>query len=151
VRSADAFGATAVVVSGHAADPYDPKAIRASTGSTFAVPIVRAPSHSEVLAWLRPQGPGPGPAVQIVGMDERGAVDAHEHDFSRPTLLLVGNEKTGLSAAWRAACDRVVRIPMAAGSASSLNAATAAAVVLYEAFLQRSRKGVERATVGRRP
>jgi tRNA G18 (ribose-2'-O)-methylase SpoU len=150
VRSADAFGATAVVVSGHAADPYDPKAIRASTGSTFAVPIVRAPSHNEVLAWARPAA-SLRPPVQIVGLDERGAVDAHEHDFTRPTLLLLGNEKTGLSTAWRAACDRLVRIPMAAGSASSLNAATAAAVVLYEAFMQRSRKGVvESATVGPR-
>jgi 23S rRNA (uridine2479-2'-O)-methyltransferase len=136
VRSADAFGATGVIITGHAADPYDPKAIRASTGSLFAVPLVRAPSHREVLEWLA------GHAVQIVGTDEKGDVDASDHDFRRPTLILVGSEKSGLSLAWRAACDKVVRIPMAAGSASSLNAATSAAVVLYEIFRQRSRPPV---------
>ncbi|HEU4422576.1 MAG TPA: TrmH family RNA methyltransferase, partial [Pilimelia sp.] len=52
VRSADAFGAAGVIVTGHAADPYDPKAVRASTGSLFAVPVVRAASHREVLDWV---------------------------------------------------------------------------------------------------
>jgi 23S rRNA (uridine2479-2'-O)-methyltransferase len=51
VRSADAFGASGVIITGHAADPYDPKAVRASTGSLFAVPVVRAASHRDVLDW----------------------------------------------------------------------------------------------------
>ena len=51
IRSADAFGAHGVIVTGHAADPYDPRAVRASTGSLFAIPVVRVPSHREVLAW----------------------------------------------------------------------------------------------------
>jgi TrmH family RNA methyltransferase len=137
VRSADAFGATGVIITGHAADPYDPKAIRASTGSLFALPLVRAPSHREVLEWIRgPAGAGAG-QVQIVGTDEKGAVGAADHDFRRPTLLLVGSEKSGLSVAWRAACDQVVHIPMAARAASSLNAAISAAVVLYEVSRQR--------------
>jgi len=63
-------------------------------------------------------------------------------DFTQPTLLLVGNEGTGLSAAWRELSDVVVSIPMA-GAASSLNAANAATVLLYEAARQRllARKG----------
>jgi tRNA G18 (ribose-2'-O)-methylase SpoU len=138
VRSADAFGATGVIITGHAADPYDPKAIRASTGSLFALPLVRAPSHREVLEWLAGAAGVVSSGVQIVGTDEKGDVDAAAHDFRRPTLILVGSEKRGLSLAWRAACDKVVRIPMAAGAASSLNAATSAAVVLYEVFRQRS-------------
>jgi TrmH family RNA methyltransferase len=134
IRSADAFGADGVVVTGHAADVYDPKAVRASTGSLFAVPVVRAASHRPVLDWAA------GAGLTIVGTDEHGATDVAEHDLRRPTLILVGNESTGLSAGWREACDASVRIPMA-GSASSLNAATAASIVLYEAARQRAVRG----------
>ena len=128
VRSADAFGAHGVVVTGHAADPYDPKAVRASTGSLFAVPVVRVASHREVLAWA------PG---AVVGADEAGDVDVAEHDLTGPTLLVIGSETAGLSAGWRAACDRLVRIPIG-GAASSLNAATAAGILLYETARQRA-------------
>jgi 23S rRNA (uridine2479-2'-O)-methyltransferase len=126
VRSADAFGAAGVIITGHAADPFDPRAVRASTGSLFAVPVVRAPSHVEVLAWAARTD------IQIAGTDEHGDVDVADFDFTRPTLLVVGNETTGLSAGWRNACDALLRIPMA-GAASSLNAATAGSIVLYEA------------------
>jgi 23S rRNA (uridine2479-2'-O)-methyltransferase len=136
IRSADAFGAAGVVVTGHAADVYDPKSVRASTGSLFAVPVVRVPSHRPVLDWaahIRAQGID----LRVVGTDETGDLDAAKYDFAQPTLLLVGNETTGLSSAWREACDQMVRIPMA-GSASSLNAATAASIVLYESARQRA-------------
>ncbi|GAB3053882.1 TrmH family RNA methyltransferase [Micromonospora schwarzwaldensis] len=135
IRSADAFGASGVIVTGHAADVYDPKAVRASTGSLFALPVVRVPAHQAVLSWVadvRAAGVGIG----IVGADEHGALDAAEHDFTRPTLALIGNETNGLSVGWRAACDQLVRIPMS-GTASSLNAANAATVVLYESARQR--------------
>ena len=132
IRSADAFGAAGVIVTGHAADPYDPKAIRASTGSLFSVPVVRASSHREVLDWAAGR-------LQVVGTDEHGDVDVAEVDYTRPTLLVVGNETRGLSDGWRHACDRLARIEMG-GSASSLNAAAAATVVLYEAARQRREK-----------
>jgi tRNA G18 (ribose-2'-O)-methylase SpoU len=137
VRSADAFGASGLVVTGHAADPYDPKAVRASTGSLLALPVVRVPSHREVLDWVATLRGG-GLPVEIVGTDEHGAVDITEHDLTGPTVVVVGNETRGLSAAWREACDRMVRIPMT-GAASSLNAASAGTVVLYEAARQRRR------------
>lgn len=124
IRSADAFGASGVVVTGHAADPYDPQAVRATTGSLFAVPVVRLPAPQV------PQG------LQAVGLDESGTTDLHEVDLSRPTALVVGNEKSGLSQAWKDRCDVLARIPMG-GSASSLNAASAATVALYEASRQR--------------
>ena len=130
IRSADAFGAHGVIVAGHAADPYDPQAVRASTGSIFALPVVRAPSAATVLDWL------PG-HVQVVGTDEHGDVDLAGLDLTVPTLVVIGNETTGMSAAWRDACDRTARIPIG-GSASSLNAATAASITLYEAARQRS-------------
>lgn len=136
IRSADAFGASGVIITGHAADAYDPKSVRASTGSLFAIPVVRAQSHHEVLEWAVVRNRGP--ALQIVGTDENGEVDIEGHDLTGPTLVLVGNETRGLSTAWREASDRMLRIPIT-GAASSLNAATAASVVLYEAARQRAK------------
>jgi TrmH family RNA methyltransferase len=135
IRSADAFGAAGVIVAGHAADPYDPRAVRASTGSLFALPVVRVPAPSTVLDWLADVR-ATGVPVRVVGTDETGEYDVADHDLTGPTLLVVGNETTGMSAAWREACDVVVRIPIG-GGASSLNAASAASVVLYEAARQR--------------
>jgi len=135
IRSADAFGAGGVIVTGHAADVYDPRAVRASTGSLFAVPAVRVPSHREVVAWAIEQRER-GCPVRIVGTDEQGESDVIDFDLTGPTLLAIGNETTGLSTAWRKACDHVVQIPVT-GTASSLNAANAATVVLYEAARQR--------------
>jgi 23S rRNA (uridine2479-2'-O)-methyltransferase len=132
VRSADAFGAHGLIVTGHAADAYDPKSVRASTGSLFAVPVVRATSHADVVAWARAR------TAAIIGTDEEGATDVGSVDLTGPVLLVIGNEASGLAASWRDACDVVVRIPIT-GAASSLNAASAATVVLYEAARQRRR------------
>ncbi len=135
IRSADAFGGTGLVVTGHGADPYDPRCVRASTGSFFSVPVVRAPSHLEVIDWVR-QARAAGSPVVVVGTDEDGAVDVRDADLARPVVLVIGNETTGLTAAWRAECDVLVSLPMT-GSASSLNAATAGSIILYEAMRQR--------------
>jgi TrmH family RNA methyltransferase len=135
IRSADAFGADGLIVTGHAADVYDTKSVRASTGSLFALPAVRVPSHREVAEWLDTKK-AQGHPIVIVGTDEDGEADIFDFDLTQPTLLLIGNETTGLSTAWRDLCDHVVSIPMT-GSASSLNAANAATAVLYEASRQR--------------
>jgi len=127
IRSADAFGASGMIVTGHAADIYDPKAVRASTGSLFTLPVVRADRAPADLAGL------------VVGLDEDGTVELAELDLTGPTTLVVGNETHGMSAAWRAACDVVAYIPIG-GGASSLNAAAAGTVALYEAARQRGPK-----------
>ncbi|MEU2719532.1 TrmH family RNA methyltransferase [Streptomyces smyrnaeus] len=130
IRSADAFGADGLVVTGHAADVYDPKSVRASTGSLFSLPTVRVPSPQEVDDWLADRG------ITVIGTDEHGESALWDTDLTGPVLLLVGNETTGLSNTWRARCDRTVHIPMH-GAASSLNAANAATATLYEAARQR--------------
>lgn len=137
VRSVDAFGGTGVVVTGHAADPYDPRSVRASTGSLLTVPVVRSPSHAEVLAWVHRQAAPGDPTWQVLGLDEDGDLPLAAADLTRPTVLVVGNETRGLTRAWRQACDAVVSIPMV-GAASSLNAAVAGSVVLHEALRQRT-------------
>ncbi len=139
IRSADAFGAHGLIVAGHAADLYDPKSVRASTGSMFALPSVRVPSPRAVTDWVDARRAAGQPVV-LVGTDERGDRDVFDFDFTQPVLLLVGNETSGLSNAWREVCDHTVRIPMT-GAASSLNAANATTAVLYEAARQRVARG----------
>jgi TrmH family RNA methyltransferase len=135
IRSADAFGADGVIVTGHGADVYDPKAVRSSTGSLFCLPVVRMASHRPVLDWVAAARKS-GLPVRIVGTDEDGDLDAFAYDFAQPTVVVVGNETSGLSTSWREACDHLLRIPMT-GAASSLNAAAAGTVVLYESSRQR--------------
>jgi 23S rRNA (uridine2479-2'-O)-methyltransferase len=128
-RSADAFGASALVVTGHAADPYDPQAVRASTGSLFALTVLRVPGPGPVVEWAQTHG------YRIVGTDEEGSALTGV-DLGGRVVLVVGNETHGLSSGWRAVCDDVVSIAMV-GSASSLNAAVAGSIVLHEALRQR--------------
>lgn len=135
IRSADAFGADGIITTGHAADAYDPRSVRASTGSLFARPVVRVSSHRDVAAWMTAHRERGRPIV-IVGTDEHGECDVFDFDFTRPTLLVVGNEAAGLSGGWRELCDHTVKIPMT-GAATSLNAANAATAVLYEIARQR--------------
>jgi tRNA G18 (ribose-2'-O)-methylase SpoU len=135
IRSVDAFGGSGVVITGHAADPYDPQCVRATTGSFFTVPVVRAEGHREVLGWVG-QLRGQGLPVTVIGTDEKAKAEIGDLDLAGPVVLVIGNETTGLAAGWRDACDLVARIPMT-GAASSLNAATAGSVLLYEAMRQR--------------
>jgi tRNA G18 (ribose-2'-O)-methylase SpoU len=132
VRSADAFGARGVLVAGHAADIYDPRTVRASTGSLFTLPVVQVPATADVLTWLGQQRDD----LRIIGTDEAARTTVDRLDFRGPTVVVVGNETTGMSAAWRAACTDMASIPIG-GAASSLNAASAATVALYEAARQR--------------
>lgn len=135
IRSSDALGAHGLVVTGHAADVYDPQAIRASMGSVFALPVVREGSMAAIRTWLgelRSELPG----LQVVGSSAQATTPVTEVDLRRPTVLALGNETRGLSQAWREACDEFVLIPMA-GTADSLNAAAAGAILLYEAARQR--------------
>lgn len=102
------------------------------------MPVVRVPSHRDVLTWVHEQR-AQGIPLTVVGTDENGSVDIVDLDLTGPTLLVIGNETSGLSAGWREGCDVVARIPMA-GSASSLNAASAGTIALYEAARQRGRR-----------
>lgn len=135
IRSADAFGASGVIVTGPGADQYDPQAVRASTGSLFAVPVFRVAGPAQVLEFRNRQVRR-GIPTRIVGTDEHGRDAAYDYDFTDATILVIGNETSGMSAAWQTACDDMVHIPMG-GTASSLGAPSAAAVTLYEISRQR--------------
>lgn len=134
IRCADAAGADAVVLAGDSVDPYNPKAVRASVGSLFHLPVVRDRDTAGVLARLQEAG------LQVLAADGAGERELHEPglDLARPTAWLMGNEAWGLPETTRALADEVVRVPIY-GRAESLNLATAAAVCLYAtAYAQRS-------------
>lgn len=135
VRTADALGADGLIVTGHAADLWDPAAVRAGTGSHFALPLLTMASHRDVLDLF--SAPHPIGPWQVVGLDEAGARQISHVDLTGPTVLVVGNETTGMSAGWREACGTIAEIPMG-GAASSLNAAVAGSIALYEVRRQRS-------------
>lgn len=135
LRSCDAFGTDGVIITGHAVDAYDPETIRAATGSLFAIPIVRLESHKALLPWFE-KIRRHNADFQIVGTDEKGTVALSDCVFTNPTILLVGNETRGLSAAYLELCDTLAKIPMQ-GSASSLNVACATSIALYEMHRQR--------------
>ena len=130
IRSCDAFGVDGVIVTGHGVDLYDPVTIRASVGTFFTVPSVALASHDDVASWIsdvRRSYPG----VSIVGTSAHGTATLRDHEWSTEVVLLIGNETHGLSHAYRAMCDVTLSIPMR-GSATSLNAAIATSIVLYE-------------------
>ncbi|HEX5692939.1 MAG TPA: RNA methyltransferase [Roseiflexaceae bacterium] len=138
IRSCDALGVDGLVITGHAADLYDPETISATTGSFFAVPAVRLPSQRELLPWFETIEQAIGP-FQLVGSSAKAETDIAAHDWTPPTLLAIGNETWGLSANYKALCDALVRIPIG-GSATSLNVASAASIMLYEIDRQRRQR-----------
>ncbi len=113
LRGALAFGASAVVIGPETADPFSPKAVRASMGAVFSMPLVRVSSIAAL----------PGPRVALVArVGERLTADV-------VGTLVVGSERSGLAAEVVAGCDRVRHIPI---RSESLNAAMAATIALYE-------------------
>jgi TrmH family RNA methyltransferase len=131
IRSAAAAGATGVVLDEQSADPWGWKALRASMGSAFHLPVMRSRSLAKLIADWRSAG------VQIVATVPRGGTAMYDVDFTRPAALLMGGEGAGLPEDLLATADVRVSIPMK-GAIESLNAAVAAAVVLYEAHRQRT-------------
>ncbi len=125
IRIADAMGADAVLLAGHAVDPYNGKCLRASAGSIFHLPVVVEPDAVAAVEALR----AAGLAVLATTLDD--AVDLADADLSGPTAWLFGPEAHGLPAEVAALADRRVRIEMP-GQAESLNVAAAAAICLYQ-------------------
>ncbi len=128
IRVADAAGADAVVLTGTSVDVFNPKVVRASTGSLFHVPVVTGVPLESALEGLRASG------ARVLAADISGddllAVRSDGH-LDGPTAWLFGNEARGLTAEQLALADRAVIVPIY-GHAESLNLATAAAVCLYE-------------------
>ncbi|MEX0756220.1 MAG: TrmH family RNA methyltransferase [Actinomycetota bacterium] len=133
LRSADAAGAEGVVFAASSVDPYNPKAVRASAGSAFHLPVVRETETVEAIDRLREQG------RTVLAMAGDGEADLFELDLQRPIAFVFGNESWGLPAEVADRADVRVRIPLG-GRAESLNLAAAATVCLFE-WARRRREG----------
>lgn len=124
IRTADAAGASGVVLVGETTDPYSMEATRASMGSIFNVPIARV-GEDAFAGWAERTG------ALVVGTHLEGARDYRDIDYrSRPVILLMGNEQQGLPEPLARSCDELALIPMA-GTADSLNLAIATGIMLF--------------------
>jgi TrmH family RNA methyltransferase len=128
IRTMDASGASGLILVGQTVDPFHPTAVRASTGTLFGVDVSRAPDLDTLWRWSAERG------LHIVATSARAKHSYLKADYQLPTLLLFGSEREGLS---DEVAEKSVRIPMH-GSASSLNLAVAAALLLYELRRPRS-------------
>lgn len=137
LRSCDAMGVEALLFTGHCVDLYDPETVQASMGSLFRVPAAHVPDNAGIGALLEALAERYA-GLAIVGTSahaQRGIADC---DLTGPTVILIGNEADGLCQYLCDAAHEMVTIPMhSQASASSLNVACAATVLLYEAVRQR--------------
>lgn len=127
IRCADAFGASAVILTKGSVDPHNAKTVRASVGSVFHLPIVSGADLADAVDWAHRE------SMQVLAADGGGrSLDelTRSGELSRPTAWLMGNEAWGLPEPERHLADQVVGVPMW-GAAESLNLSTAAAVCLY--------------------
>lgn len=134
IRTADAAGADAVVVTAESVDVFNPKVVRATTGSIFHLPVVIGVDLAETITALR------GAGVRVLATDAGGQSLSEVRDsgaLANPVAWLLGNEAHGLGDEDEALADAVVSVPIF-GKAESLSLQTAAAVLLYEsAFAKR--------------
>lgn len=129
IRSADAAGATGVVFTGQSVDPFNPKALRATAGSIFHLPVAVSTLDSTLDSFT---SRGATTLATVV----RGGVSHRDVDYSKPTVVVIGNEASGLDQASVALCQGAITIEMA-GTGESLNAGVAGSLIAFEALWQR--------------
>ena len=131
LRTAEAAGATGVIVTKGTSDPFSAKSLRGAMGATFRLPVWCDAEFQEVIEWCHAH------KIQTASAVTNAKRSYVEFDWRSPTALVMGAESAGLSENEVAATDESVRIPMQ-GSTESLNVAVAAGILLYEAHRQRS-------------
>lgn len=129
LRTAEAAGVDAVIAASPVADWGNPNVVRASKATVFSVPVASA-GTTDVIRWLRQQG------VRIVVATPDAEDLVTDLDLSGPLAIVVGAEHDGVGSAWLDAADHAAKLPML-GHVNSLNVATSAAIVVYEALRQR--------------
>jgi TrmH family RNA methyltransferase len=125
IRTADAAGAAGVILVGDCTDPFSMETVRATMGSMFALPLVKT-TPADFLKWKKSVD------ARLVATHLAGAVDYRTIDYkSKPVILMMGNEQSGLPDELAQAADKLARIPQV-GMADSLNLAVATGVMLFE-------------------
>jgi TrmH family RNA methyltransferase len=139
MRAADAFGADAVAILGGGVPAWNPKAVRASAGAVFHLPVASQVEPEALVTGCRARG------LRMVATAARSRLAPAAADLRGPLCLLIGGEGSGLPRDLQRAAEITVAIPMRR-NVESLNAAVAAAIVLYEAARQRSEPADDVAT-----
>ncbi len=129
MRSADAVGASGLILIGDCTDPYSVEAVRASMGAVFNTRIITCSER----AFLKFAASWRG---RIVGTALPAAIDYRKADYQRPLIMLMGNEQSGLTDNLMKACNQLIKLPML-GRSDSLNLGVATGVALYEALAHR--------------
>lgn len=129
-RTAECTGASALVVPDHGSAAMNEDAVKTSSGALLRIPVCREQNLKTVVNLAKQYG------YQVVAATEKGAVHYREVDFSQPTLLVMGNEETGISSELLKMSDVRAKLPIV-GEVASLNVSVAAGVFLYEALEQR--------------
>ena len=137
LRTAEAVGATAVIIPKDRAASLTAVALKAAAGSAERVPVIAVTNLSRTLEKLKERG------YWLTGLAGEATETLYEADLTGPLVLVMGAEGAGMRRLTRETCDRLVKIPML-GKIESLNVSVAAAVCLYEAFRQRSGKMAHR-------
>jgi TrmH family RNA methyltransferase len=130
IRPADAAGFCGVIAMSGAGDPYGPKSVRAAAGALFRAPVLFAKDADEAVCLLASAG------KRVIVADARGGLSCYEADLARDIALVIGNEGRGPSKTFSEHASLTVSVPMP-GGAESLNAAAAAAVLMFESVRQR--------------
>lgn len=130
MRTAEGAGVTAVIMSRGTVDLFNPKTIRSTMGSVYRVPYLYIESLEDVIQQLSDAH------IQIIASCLKDSIDYTEISYQKGTAFLIGNESAGLSDALCEKADARIKIPMQ-GKVESLNAAVAAAIMIYEAYRQR--------------
>ena len=128
LRNAYAAGCAGLLLSPKTADPYNPKAVRASMGALFRLPLYRCSSPDEALAMMERWG-----ALPLIASADGEDLRCCWELLCRPHIWVLGAEAGGVSRFWQEHAARTVCIPMREG-AESLNVASAAAVLFYQSF-----------------
>lgn len=134
IRTAEAAGAAALLISDRSADPFSPKALRSSMGSAFRLPILTAVSLDNALAWSKRSG------LMSIAADTAGTLSHTEIDWKIPRMLVLGSEAEGLAADVIRRMDEMTVIEMARG-VESLNLSVACGILLFEARRQNGAAG----------
>lgn len=138
IRTCDALGVEALILTGHCVDLYDPDVVVSSMGSFFKVPVFRIPDN-QTIENLITTFKGDYNGFQVVGSTAHAEKTLWEVDLTLPTMFMIGNETDGLCKRFVEISDVMTTIPMAQDScATSFNVACAATVMMYEAVKQRS-------------
>ena len=139
IRSCDALGVDALILTGHALDLYDPEVIAASMGSFFSLPVLRL-AETAALERMISNIKESYESFRMYGSTAHQQKAIYELDLTVPLMLFIGNETKGLSYAYKELCDELCTIPMAETStASSFNVSCAASIMMYEVMRQRRR------------